>query len=482
LAEKRIHINAVYNLLLSISQVVVPLLVFPYVSRVLGPEGIGQIGFIDGVVQMITLVAALGIPIYGVREIAKVKEDFHARSDLFSSLFWIHLGVSFGVALIYAGLILVVPSFQEVSTLAWISMGMILNQVLMMEWLFQGLQEFPYITKRSLLIRLLSVVLIFWLVQKSTDTWVYFVIMMGTGFLNAVFNLFYARRFVRLIFQWPQWKLHLKPLLYIFSFGLVVSVYTVLDTVLLGFWTNDQAVGYYTTSVRVIKLSLTLLTAFVVVTIPSLSVAFQEKNEDFIHGLLKKSFAFVVLIGLPASVGLMVYAPEIIQLFAGKGFEPAVLSLQILAPNIVIIGFSQLFGMQILNPSGKEKLFLKAAICGMVLSLLFNNLFIPYWGHLGASWTNLLVESVVLLLLYFMATRQVTYRPDWILLGKAFLTCLTFIPLNLWLNHMDFSVSIRLLLGVTMSIMLFFGIQHFLWKEPYLQDLMRVIRDKFQRK
>jgi O-antigen/teichoic acid export membrane protein len=478
LSEKRIHTNALYNLLLSISQVVVPLLVFPYVSRVLGPDGVGQIGFIDNVLQMVTLIAALGIPIYGVREIAKVKDDFEARSHLFSSLFWIHFLMSLGVALIYALLILTLPTFQAISTLAWISLAMIFNQVLMMEWLFQGLQEFPYITKRTLIIRFLSIILIFVGVQTPDDAWIYFVIMFGTGTLNAMINILFAGRFVRLIWRWPTWRMHIRPLLYIFSFGLIISIYTVLDTVLLGFLRTSEEVGYYTISVRVTKLVLTLLTAVVVVTIPTLAVSFKEKDEGMIIRLLQKSFAYIVLIGLPAGVGLMVYAPEIVRLFAGEGYDAAIVSLQILGPTIAIIGFSQLFGLQILNPSGNEKQFLWAALIGMVGSLLLNSFLIPRWGHIGAAWTNLIAESTVLLFLYLMATRIVHFKPNWIMLFKAFLTCLLFYPIHWSIRTLGLNDIQMVVIGVPISIMLFFGIHIWVWKENYVKDLFTLIRQK----
>lgn len=464
--------NAAYNIALSASQVLTPLLIFPYVLRVLGPVNMGNIGFVDSCLQFVVLLAALGIPIYGVREIAKAGNDRNKRSRLFSELLFIHLLATVTLSMLYWMLFSYFPQFSVHKPLFMISLGMMYMQVFMVEWLFQGVEAFPFITIRALAIRALSVLLIFTFVKEPDDGVFYYGIILLTGTLNAFVNLAYARKFISLTWHGLNLRQHFKPLLYIFSFGIVVSVYTVLDTTLLGLLRDMEEVGYYSTVVRVVKLVITVLTAIILVVIPQLSVAFKKQDTVRIHGLLDKSFSYIVLIGVPASMGLLVFASELILLFAGDQYGPSVISLQILAPSIIVIGLSNVFGMQILNPSNNERMFFKAALVGMIISLCVNFALIPHFGQYGAAFANLITETVVLSLLIMFSFKVVQFRPNWVRIFQAFAASLLFIPIHQMLHYFELSLPIVFVLGVTLSIVVYFAIQRWVWRNPVVNDLL----------
>src|SRR5690606_38391159 len=212
---------------------------------------------------------------------------------------------------------------------------------------------------------------------------------------------------------------HLRPLFYIFSTGLVSSVYTLLDSVILGFLTNTEQVGFYTTAVKLSKILITILVALTTVLVPPLALAFKEQRYADAKGLLRKSFDYVVFISVPLSMGIFVIAKPLILLFSGHNFLPSVTSLKILSPTVLIIGLSYVFGQQIINTTGNERYFLRCTMIGMLISLLLNMLLIPHIQQTGAAITNLTVELTVMLLLIYVALQKVPFNPQWVNLLKA---------------------------------------------------------------
>ena len=471
----KIQRNLIYNVLLSISQVLFPLLVFPYVSRVLGPEGIGAVSFVDSIVQWCILAAALGIPLYGVREIAKVKDDPKERSRVFSELLTLHLATSVFFSVLLMGCFHVVTPFANYHQLFWVGTCMLFVSACTVEWLFQGMSAFPYITMRTLLVRAITVIAVFWLVNDDGDTTLYYAITLLGTFINILSNGWYAKRFVRYSFHHLDLRRHFRPMFFIFSFAIVTSVYTLLDNMLLGLMTDEIQVGYYSTAVRLIKLVITVLVAISTVLVPNLSYTFSRGQQEESRYLLQRSFSLMVFVGVPAAVGLWVIAPNIIQLFAGNQFRPAVVALQLLAPTIVLIGLSNVFGMQVLNPTHNERLFFWAALVGMGVSLLTNVLLIPHFHYIGAAMAGLLTETAVCSLLAVFAGKVFPFQPDWLLVSKALLATSPMILLHWFAGQFRLTMMAETVVVVMFAIVSYALVQHFIWKNPLVSDMLRLV-------
>ncbi|PPL00843.1 flippase [Parapedobacter indicus] len=470
--------NVVYNVTLSLSQVLFPLLVFPYVSRVLGPEQIGEIAFVDSITQWCVLVAALGISVYGVREIAKVKNDFERRSVVFSELLILHLIATVSVSVFF------ILSFNTVSSMApfrhlfWIGTGILFLQSLVMEWLFQGLGAFSYITIRTVAVRILSTLAIFLAVRGPEDSTIYYSLTFFGMLMNVLLNGWYARKFVRFRGKGLHFGKHFKPLFYIFSFAIVTSVYTLLDTVILGFIADKAEVGYYSTAMRVVKLVTTLLVAISTVMVASLSFAFHNGQREDAFSLLRKSFALTVFMGVPLSIGLGIIAPNVIFIFAGSEYGPAAPALQLLAPTLLLIGLNNIFGMQVLNTTNNERLFLRAALVGMVISLSANFLLIPLFRATGAAVANLLAEVSVCLLLAFFALRRFPFRPDWKGMFQAVGAALPMFGWELLLKHMAMPIWVETSVMFGLAGISYFFIQYFIWRNPLVSELKQLVLPK----
>lgn len=474
-AVSNIKKNAAYNIVLSVSQVLFPVLVFPYVSRVLGPDGMGSIGFVESFTQYFVMLAALGIPVYGVREIARYKHDRKIRSTIFSEIVLIHILTTVILSLVYILIFTTIGQLHAYQRLFAISVGIMYVQVFTIEWLFQGMEQFRIVTIRGVFSKLLSIILIYSFVRDENDVAVYYFIIFFSGLLAMLINVYYARDLVALSFSNLKIRQHLKPMLFIFSFGLIIHVYTVLDTVILGFIKGDTDVGYYTTAIKLSRVIIMVLTAVTVVTIPSLSKQFYDERHEQIKNLLSKSFSYVSLLSVPLVVGLILYAGEIITLFAGDRFMPATYALQIVAPTIAVIGYSNIFGMQILNPSNNEKFFFSAAVAGMVVSLVVNFALVPRFGFIGTSVAALAAELVVLVLLIRFTVRIIDFGADWRLPIKALVSSLVFVPIYYLIRHIDLSAVFALSLGMLFSAISYFAIQYWIWKNTLMLEIVETV-------
>ena len=470
--------NAVYNILLAVSQVLLPLVTFPYISRILLPTGVGTYTFVDSYTQYFVLVAALGIPIYGMREIAKAKVNYEERSAVFSELLSIHFLVSLVVFSLYVTSFFLLPQLSGYRAMFWVGSTLLFSNVFVMEWFFQGMEQFPFITIRTLAIRLLTVVAIFVFIRTEEDTFLYYAINCISVAVNALVNCWFAKGFIKFSFRGLHLKRHLRPLFYIFSTGLVSSVYTLLDSVILGFLTNTEQVGFYTTAVKLSKILIMILVAFTTVLVPPLALAYKEQRYTDANVLLSKSFNYVVFISVPLSMGIFVIAKPLILLFSGDNFLPAVTSLKILSPTVLIIGLSYVFGQQIINATGNERYFLRCTMIGMLISLLLNMLLIPYIQQMGAAITNLTVELTVMLLLIYVALQKVPFNPQWANLLKAVIACLPFFLISYWVENMHWPLLFQLISIIIASGATYILIQYFIWRSNLFPEIIGLLRKK----
>src|SRR5690606_31457379 len=330
--------NIVYNVALSLSQVLFPLLVFPYVSRVIGPSGIGSVTFVDGLTQWFILVAALGIPIYGVREIAKAKDDLQRRSKVFSELFVLHIVAAAVLAVVFVSSFLLIDALRPFRPLFWIGTGILFASSCTIQWLCPRRNAFRYLTLRSVIVRASVLALVFLCVRDPDDTLVYYGITLGGMVANVLLNIWYARKFIHYRLKGLDIRRHLRPMIVMFLISVVSGIYTLLDVTILGLFTSEVDVGYYGAAMRLVKLVITVLVAVSAAIVPVLSFSFGSGRTEESFALLRKSFNLIVFIGVPAAVGLYIAAPNVIALFAGPDFLPAVLALQILSPVVLLIG------------------------------------------------------------------------------------------------------------------------------------------------
>lgn len=405
IASKSLKVNYIYNMLLNVLNLVFPLITFPYVSRILGSTGVGKVAFAASVVQYFTILGSLGLPLYGIREIAKARDSLEERSKIFTELFTIGLIANAISMIILFILINTIPRFEVDKTLFYVtSINMVLN-VFSIDWLFSGLEEYKYIALRSIIVKIISIIALFIFVKDRRDYIFYAMVnviaLSGSNLLNAIS----LSKFVKFNFFNINIRKHMKSVLIIFTAQVATSIYVNLDTTMLGFLSSESSVGYYSSAIKLNRIVVAIVTSIGAVVTPRISYYIKEKLIDEVNRIISFSLKFIMFVALPSMIGLAILAPQIIEIFSGQDFIPAVKTMRIINPVILVIGFASVTSTQILLPSGREKYITISVIAGAITNCTLNFILIPVFHENGAAAATVAAEFVVLMI-------QIYYSKD----------------------------------------------------------------------
>lgn len=405
-----VKVNYILNLINTGTQMLFPLITFPYVCRVIEADGIGQINFFQSIISYISLFTCLGIPMYAIREIARDRSDVVQMNRTAMEILLLHSMLTLVGYAIVAILCLTVPQIQVNIPLFLILSLTIFFTAIGCEWFYQGIEDFKYITIRGLIIKTVSVVLLFIFVKSKTDL-LYYGCYTVFGVLGGnIFNFFRLRKYIHrenIIFSELHIKRHIKPVLKVFSFSVVTSIYLQLNTVLLGFLKNALAVGYFAAATKVMQMLLKMSACLGSVMMPRASHLIAENKETEFNRLIQKSYDFTLAIALPMTIGLIFCAPSLITALCGVKFEHSILPSQIIAPIILMVAISNVFGIQVLFPKGKINVVTLCCGIGAVADLILNLCLIPFFSYIGTSIAYLGAEVATTVSMYFIGRKYI---------------------------------------------------------------------------
>jgi O-antigen/teichoic acid export membrane protein len=472
--------NFIFNALLSLSQVVFPLITFPYVARVILPSGIGEVTFVESICRYVILFSALGIPIYGVREIAKVKNEKNKLNKLFTELIIIHFVITIFISSLFVISVYLVPLLYNNLEFYLLGIFLILSNVFVIEWYFQGIGQFKFITIRNLIIKTILTLLVFIVVKEKNDVLTYFSIIVITSILNSLVNFVYALRTIEFDFSsnFNDLKRHFKPLFYIFSSIAFISIYTLLDTIMLGFMTDERTVGLYSTGLKASRIPILFIGALGVVLIPKLTEHFHNDRLDDFISLINKSIKFVITFSIPTLFLLMSLSDTIIVSFAGPNFIQAGSVLKILSLLSLLIGLSNIFGLQILTPMGKDKYLTFSVLIGMVISLGLNLILIPIYKEKGAAFSNIIAETAVTIATIFFASKFIKLIIDWKFVLKTIISAIPLFFIPIFVSQYVVSDLPLIIITIVLCGIYFLPIQLFVVKNELFVDLKNKILKK----
>lgn len=396
--------NIIYSTVLTVSGYLFPLITFPYVTRVLGVNNFGICNFYDGVVSYFILFSMLGILNLGIREIARVKHDKRELTKVFGGLITLNLlttALSI-VALLIVGL--TVPKLAEHPQMIYIGAAKVLVNTLLVEWFYTGMEDFRYITVRSILVRSVYVVAVLLFVRNSDDYILYFGLTTGMFVINSIINVVHLRKFIHFSGINFNFRQFVKPYITLGIYQILTSMYTTVNVVILGFVAGDVQVGYYSTSVKLYYILLSFYNAFSSVLLPRMSALIAQNDKANFHYLISKSSSVLFIITIPLIIIIFSFSPTIINLIAGSDFAPASDCMRIIIPMMLIHGFEIILIYQILFPLNKDKPIFINSVIGAVVGLSLNFILVPHLQSVGSSIVLLCSEtSVFISALYFVS-------------------------------------------------------------------------------
>lgn len=465
--------NFVYSSILTISNYLFPLITYPYVSRVLGVTNIGICNYIDSIINYFVLFSSLGITVLGIREIAASKNDKKKLSETFTSLLAIS-GLSTIVALILLILsIIFVPQFAEYQNLLLVGVAKLLGHYLLIDWLYKGLEEFKYVTDRTLFVKSLYVVAVFVFVRDSNDYEIYYLLQVLMVVVNMLFNVYYSRIFVSINIYKPNLSKFIKPFLILGLYQVLTSMYTSFNVAYLGFVTNPTEVGYYTTGTKLFILLLSVYTAFTGVMMPRMSSLIHSGNIDEFKKMVSKSCSSLMSFSIPIAIFCLIFSPDIVHLLSGDGYEGAYLPSRIIMPLIFIIGYEQILVIQILMPLKKDKDVFINSIVGALVGITCNFILVPIFMAVGSSIVWLLSEITILLLSQYYVSKYIKYNFPTKELIRNLLVYLPLATLLMILYYVYPNISFsRLSMGIVILVPYFIFAQIKFIKDPVILQII----------
>ena len=467
--------NIFYNVLLAVSQVLFPLLTFPYLARVLGPENIGLYNFSESYARYFALVAALGISVYGVREIAKKQEQPKALSNTFAELFLINFIATCVLSVVYIFTIVYSTKLSSNANLFYWSFLFFFFQVFVLEWFFTGINQFKYIAIRFFFIRLVFIAVIFIFIKEPYDYVKYMQLQVGLTLFLAIINFVYLFKFIDLKnIRLNELNIikHLKPLFLLFLTIFSISVYLHFDTVLLGILADNESVGYYSAPLKLVKIIIAVLAAITAAMFPKMVQFFEQGDLVQFEKMLSQSFELVMSIGIPTTILVYILAPEIIYILFGSSFELAIIPLQITAPLILIVSLSTIFGFQILSVHSKDSAILKSAVAGMLFSLIASFLLIPKFKQEGAAYIILCTELLVLSSFIYFSSKVVQLKNTKQIILKEIAFAIPYCIIPYLISTMSFPIIIKVIVVLTSALLWFIVVQFFIVKTSVFKTLV----------
>lgn len=388
-----------------------PLITFAYVSRILGPTLTGRINMATALASYFALMAASALPMYGAREIAKVRNEPDRLRRVFSELVALNLAFT-GIAIVLYGSCLLLPGRIRSEWPLYAAAGLfVLANCVSMDWFFQGLEEFPSVLARNLSTKIAAFLLILLLVRRGQD-YIYVVVLGAAS--TAAYNLWglgSALRRVSLRFRDIRPLSHLRPLALLGAVGLLTNAYVYLDGVLLGFLAGEHALGLYSAAIRVTRTSYIVVFALTMAILPRITAYLESGRREDYAALGQKSIRTVFFLCFPLYGILTALAPRIVGILAGPEFLSAGTTLRYTMPLLPLAGFTNWLGLQILFPRGDERALLFSSAAGVAVNLALNLILIPRFAENGAAWSAVATEGCAgLVLLAFARKRPSEFR------------------------------------------------------------------------
>ncbi len=393
--KKSLGLNAFLNGLRSVLNIIFPVITFPYVSRVLGVGEIGKYNFSNSFVQYFILIAGLGIATYAVREGAKFRGDRQKLNYFASQVFSINiLSTVVSYAILFLCLLFFNKLHAYLASILIFSIQIIFT-TLGTEWIYTIFEEYTYITVRSIVFKIISIIALFIFVRHQGDYLNYAAITVFSAVGSNILNYLHAKKFcsIRLTFQ-IEWSKHMKPIMVIFASTVATTIYLSLDTTLLGLMKNDYVVGIYSVSTKVYNIVKNLIAAVLTVTIPRFALLLGRNKVREFRKLLLQISDVLALLSIPTAVGVFMLAPQIVLILSSQKYIRAVTSLRLLCPALVFSIFSWIFTSCVLIPAKRENKVLIITVISALINLILNLLLIPSLKENAAAITTSLSEAI----------------------------------------------------------------------------------------
>lgn len=454
--QRSIKVNMALNAIKGLLSVVFPLITFPYITRRLGVTNVGRYNFAHSIISYFVLLAGLGINTFAIREGAKKREDSRELNSFASEMLTINL-LSTVISYVFLIIImLIVPSLYSYKALLIILSLQILFKTIGVEWLYSIYEDYLYITIRSILFQIVSLILLFVFVKNESDLNIYTIITVISSVGSNVLNLIHSRKYCRFQIRITnRVKNYIKPIFVLFAMSATVTIYVSSDITILGFLCNDEVVGIYSVSVKVYTIVKTILSSIIIVSIPRLSASIGKKDFALFNSTAEDIYNTLITIVMPSVVGIITLRKEIILIISSENYLSAESSLSLLSIALFLCLGAWFWGQCILIPFNRETTVFKITILCAVINIVSNFMLIFLWQENAAAFTTIIAEACSFIVCRHYGKEYVKLNNTKIIFGKVSIGCIIIPIVSIALKAVTNNTVLIVLFTILISIVLY---------------------------
>lgn len=463
----------------TVAGLIIPIITFPYISRILGPEKIGVVNFVVSYAYYFMHIASFGIASYAVREMARVRDDKVQSERLGNEIFNLNLLFSLFSGILYLVVAFLVPRFRENYILYVFYSVTIFTNFLALDWLFQAQDDYAFTTARSVFVRLLSIVAVFIFIKKEADYYIYMIIISLSEMGSRFSGLVYARKkFVdlRISHKFLNFARHFKSLFTLFLFRIVNGIQGNLDKIMIGIFITYYEVGIYSTGVKFVFLVIPLIETVGVVIFPKITISAKDSPALYLENV-NLNYKIILLLGIPMSVGMFIVSPELMILFAGGQFEASVIVSRIMSICILLVPVGDLLGSKTLLVYNKDKWLLICSAIVAVCNVVFNLVGIPLFGIIGACAATVLCYVISILVRLVFTKKILSFT---LFVPQLFLYTLYTMPFVAlyFVMRTYIKTSVPMLFVYMLACMVFYGCELIVFKDKTARRILSALVKK----
>lgn len=482
---KRLQKNFFYQFSYQILAILLPLITSPYISRVLGANGVGVYSYTFTVANYFYIICMLGFDTYGQRLIAANQKYPKKRNKVFTELLLLQIAVTFIVSIIYVGYIFTQAGERQL--LAIIQFLHVASSFTNIIWLFEGVEEFKNVTTRNMIVKLASCILIFLCVKEQSDIWLYTLIMAGSTFAGNLLLVAYAHKYVSL--DKPNWYSmlnHMKPIFMLFVPQIGITIFMQMDKLMIGWWSTTRQLGYYQNAEKIINIPITLILTVGVVIMPRIVSLQTDGETEQVKRYNSLCMEFLLALGVGCMFGLIAVAKDFVPWFFGEDFSESTSTLSLLSVQIVFMAWENVLQKQYLVPYGMDKVVATAMTVAAIINVLLNLWLIPQYAATGAIVGSLGAHIVICIFEGIVLRKELpVLRYSWIgisfvIPGVIMCGCVLLFARNVTMRIMTMKIICEILIGIAVYVPLLFAVLKL--EKSAIWDVFCNYIDKFKKK
>jgi O-antigen/teichoic acid export membrane protein len=476
--------SSIYSGIKSLLSITFPLITIKYASVVLGADNLGSVEFARSLVSYFVLIAGLGIEGFATRNGSALKSSQKKITNFSNSVFSLNfLSGILAFALLMITLSLV-TELKNYTLLIFLFSIQIPLSVIGVEWIYFIYEDFKYITIRTIITQLVSIMVLFLFVKNESDVLIYALVLIIATYGANIFNFYNSKKYVRLKLRVNKNSLVYLPAAFVLFFNkIATTIYVNSDITMLGFLSSTSEIGIYSTAVKIYTAVKMLVTAILNVALPRLTFNIRNNRADEYDRLVILVIKALILLIPPSMIGIILQSKNLILLVSNQAFVSAVPALVILSVALIFSAVAMFCSATVLMPMNKEKIILKSTVVGAVINIVLNVIMLPIWGFVGAAITTLLSElfvSTVQLSGAWKTLKSLNLNV-WKNIFSSFVGCMTIVFINLLVKGLTLTYLIELFIAIALSIAAYFIIQ-ILMKNDLVLLLLRRIKIRIVRR